>query len=77
MVALVAELTRHKSKTVTLEFTDGEVVDAVLLEVDSDEHEDITFDVVRVRQQIEGTRYDARNVYVAPINTVRRVTPLE
>jgi len=77
MVALVAELTRHTSKSVTLEFDDGEVVDAVLLKVDSTEHDDITFDVLRVRQRVEGTRYDARNVYVAPISTVRRVTLLE
>ena len=73
MVALLDQLRRLKSQPVTIEFVDGEVVDAVLLEVDTEEHDDIVFDVTAVRKRTEKTAYDARNVYTAPISSVRRV----
>jgi prephenate dehydrogenase len=76
MVALVDQLAQHKSQRVTLEFDDGEVVEAVLLDVDANEHDDITFDVIAVRHAVREAQYDPNNVYVAPISTVKRVSPL-
>lgn len=76
MVPLVEQLMRNKSQQVRLEFEDGEVVDAVLLDVSPEEHEDITFDVVQVRHAVRADSYDRRKVYVAPIRSIRRVTPL-
>jgi hypothetical protein len=75
MVAMVEQLKAQESKRVTLEFNDGEVIDAVLLKVDSVEHDDITFDVIRVRTAAhDSPRYDSKNVYVAPIESVARVS---
>jgi len=42
-----ADLRRHLNRAVRLHFTDGEVVDAVLLGVDPAEHEDLTYELVR------------------------------
>jgi hypothetical protein len=76
MVALVEQLLRNKSQSVTLEFEDGEVVDAILLDVDPSEHEDITFDVIQVRHTVREKPYDKKNVYVAPINSIKSVRAL-
>lgn len=72
-MAILEELQRLKSKPVVLEFTDGEVVEAILLGVDPQEHDDIMFDVLAVREPIAKTKYDPHNVYRAPIASVRRV----
>jgi hypothetical protein len=76
MVAMVEQLLRHKSQSVTLEFDDGEMVDAILLNVDPLEHEDITFDVIQVRRTVREYPYSKKNVYVAPISSVRSVAAL-
>jgi hypothetical protein len=76
MVDMVDQLLQHKSHSVTLEFDDGEVIDAILLNVDPLEHQDITFDVIQVRHTVRGKPYDKKNVYVAPITSVRSVTAL-
>jgi len=76
MVALVEQLRLHTSKSVTLEFEDGEMVDAILLQVDPSEHEDITFDVIQVRRAVRQKSYDRKNVYVAPISSIRSVAAL-
>ena len=76
MVALVEQLLRHKSQSVTLEFDDGEVIDAILLNVDPSEHADITFDVIQVRHTVREQPYDKKNVYVAPISSIRSVAAL-
>jgi len=77
MVAILDDLQRLKSKRVTLQFTDGEIVDAILVGVDAQEHDDITFDVLAVRQPIAKSAYDVRNVYTAPISSVRAVSALD
>lgn len=76
MVALVDQLNRHRSQAVTLEFVDGEVIDAILLNVDPAEHEDVTFDVIQVRHTVRESPYDKKNVYVAPISSIRSVAAL-
>jgi hypothetical protein len=76
MVAMVEQLLSYASKPVTLEFEDGELVDAILLKIDPSEHEDITFDVIQVRRTVREEPYDRKNVYVAPISSVRSVTAL-
>lgn len=76
MVAMVEQLLSYASKPVTLEFEDGEVVDAVLLKVDASEHDDITFDVIQVRRTVREQSYDRKNVYVAPISSIKSVATL-
>lgn len=76
MDSLIETLLRCRSKPVTIEFDDGEVVDAVLLSVDPDEHEDLLFDVLSVRVPSADRKYDRRNIYRAPISDVRRIEPL-
>lgn len=77
MVALVNELVNNRGKAVTLEFDDGEIIDARLLSIDPEEHEDIVFDVLAVRQPGRSGGYDPRNIYTAPIASVKRVQALE
>lgn len=67
-------LRKHRGSVVTLEFDDGEIIDARLLHVDPDDHEDITYDVIRVRASGPTTAYDPSTVYVMPISAIRRVT---
>jgi hypothetical protein len=42
-----ADLRRYLNRGVRLRFTDGEVIDALLLGVDPDEHEVVTYALVR------------------------------
>jgi len=49
----------------------------VLLGVDAEEHDDITFDVTNVRRSTGKISYDRRNVYSAAISSVRSVRPLD
>lgn len=57
----------------SIEFEDGEIVDAILIDVDSVEHQDITYDVLAVRRAITNETYPRTKVYVAPISTIAGV----
>jgi len=76
MVALVEQLLQCKGQQVTITFEDGEIVDALLIDVDPVEHQDITYDVLAVRKSIGDQTYSRTKVYVAPIGTVTAVTSL-
>jgi hypothetical protein len=76
MVAMVEQLQRLRRQRVSLEFQDGEIVDAILKEVDTGEHQEIIFDVLAVRKAISDEKYPRTKVYTAPISTVIGVTPL-
>jgi hypothetical protein len=70
--SMIAFLRQHVGDVVTLEFDDGEIVDARLLHVDLEDHEDITYDVVRVIATGANTAYDPHAVYLMPISAIRR-----
>lgn len=72
-IPMIADLRKLTGQRALIEFSDGEVVVAVILKVDPDEHEDITFDVETVRRAVRATPYEKRNVYVAPIRDLRSV----
>lgn len=48
-MAIVEKLTTSIDRVVTIEFSDGEIVDARIVSVDPYEHEDVIYDVVHVR----------------------------
>lgn len=62
-------------RRVVLEFTDGERVEAKILSVDPDDHEDMIFDVVRVLNPVPDSSYPAGAVYRASLESIRRVEP--
>jgi hypothetical protein len=70
----VAFLREHVGDVITLEFDDGEVIDAKLLHLDADDHNDITYDVVRVRTSASERQYDSTAAYLMPISAIRRAT---
>jgi hypothetical protein len=74
---MVELLRRHIGSAVTVEFTDGEIIDAEILHVDADDHRDFTYDVRRVRVRGPSTDYSRSGAYVMPVEFVRRVQPLE
>jgi hypothetical protein len=77
MVALVMQLLALKGRRALVEFTNGDRVECQLVDVDPDAHEEITFDVVRVIRATRTPPYSSEATYVAPIDTVRRVEPLD
>jgi hypothetical protein len=77
MAAILNDLLHNRGKNVLLEFDDGDLVEAKLLNVDVSEHEDIVFDVVRIRRAHDASRYSTKNVYLAAIRSVVRVEPLD
>jgi len=70
---LVALLRRYKGSTVTLEFTDGEVIDADILHIDAEDHRDFTYDVRRVRVAGPNTDYSKRGAYVTSLAMLKSV----
>ena len=61
---------------VIIEFNDGECVEAWLLDADTTEHFDITYDVIRVIRG-DPKRYVHPNaVYLAPMDEIVRMTPV-
>lgn len=70
MAAVVDQLLQYKGQTVSIEFEDGGIIDAILIDVDHVEHQDITYDVLAVRKAISEETYPRSMVYVAPIETV-------
>lgn len=72
---LLELLRRNKGKLVTIEFTDGEVIDANILAIDAEDHEDFTYDVRRVRVAIPSTLYSKDAVYIAPLEMLKSVRP--
>lgn len=72
MVAMVEQLRVLKGKEVTLEFQDGEVVDAKVVDIDA-EHNELIYDVLAVRRAISEEAYPRTKVYTAPIATVASV----
>ena len=62
---------------VRITFEDGEVVDAILIAFDPVEHGDITYDVKAVHTPGPHSVYKPENVYVASIDSIRSVHPIE
>jgi hypothetical protein len=75
-VDVVELLRRYKGSPVTLEFADGEIIDADILHLDLEDHRDFTYDVRRVRVRGPNTDYSRTGAYVAPIDLVKSVQPL-
>lgn len=72
---MVEEILRaHVGGLVTIEFADGEVVDAKLSSVDLEEHADIIYEVVTVRSPGAGVAYEPEKLYRAKIADIARVT---
>jgi len=71
--AVLAELLRNRRKRVMLEFDDGDLVEAILLNIDSGEHDDVIFEVIHVFRSADAARYAATQLYVAPIQSIVRV----
>jgi hypothetical protein len=77
VAAILDGLIRNKGKRVTFTFDDGDVVDAVLLDIDPVEHHDLTFELIAVRRSTEPKRYaPPKKVFVASIDSVTRVEPI-
>lgn len=55
----------------TIEFVDGEVIDARILHIDAENHRDFTHDVLRVRRKGSNTDYSKLGAYVAPIGMIK------
>ena len=72
---LLESLRRYKGTPVTLEFTDGEFIDANILGIDAEDHEDFTYDVRRVRVSIPSTLYSKDAAYIAPLEMLKSVRP--
>lgn len=66
-------LRANVGSVVTIEFADGEVIEAKISSVDSDEHNDVTYEVVSVRSPGFGVRYKPGNFYQAKIADIARV----
>ncbi len=62
---------------VTLEFRDGEIVDAKIVSVDSEEHRDVVYAVVRVRVPGRITRYEPGIFHRASLEEIKRVGAVE
>lgn len=67
------KLVGYIGQRVILEFTDGECVEARILGVDVDPHEDLMFDLIRVIRSGPTTAYDGSSVYQAELASIRRV----
>jgi hypothetical protein len=72
---LVELLRRYKGSTVTLEFTDGEVIDADILHIDAEDNRDFTYDVRRVRVAGPNTDYSKRGAYATSLAMLKSVRP--
>lgn len=59
---------------VTLEFNDGEIVDAKIAAVDPEEHRDVVYEVVRVRVPGRTTRYEPGAFHRASLDEVKQVS---
>lgn len=75
-MAIVNELLKYKGQRVTLSFDNGEVLDAILIDVEPVTHHDLTYDVLSVRCAVSDEAYVQNKIYVALIATVTRVSPL-
>ena len=68
------ELKRKIGSIVTIEFRDGEILDAKVSSVDLDEHEDVVYEVIRVRESIRSVEYCPDNFYRASLADIVRVS---
>lgn len=72
---LLELLRRYRGSLVTLEFNDGESIDAHVLQIDAEDHNDFTYDVRRVRVAGPSTDYSKRGAYVTSISRLKDVRP--
>jgi len=72
---VVRILRANVGSVVTIEFRDGEVIEAKISSIDSDEHNDVTYEVVSVRSSGPGAGYQQGNFYQAKIADIARVIP--
>ena len=70
---MVELLRRYKGMPVTLEFKDGEVIDADILHIDAEDHGDFTYDVRRVRLAGPSTDYGKSGAYVSTLDMLKSV----
>ena len=71
---LAQQLTMLRRELVTIEFSDGEILEARLLNVDTVEHDDVVLDVKSVLKSTSGRKYKPNEYYRAAIDTIRSVT---
>ena len=71
---VVELLQRSVGSVVTVEFDDGEIIDAEILQVDMDDHRDFTYDVRNVRVRGPHTDYSRAGVYVMSVELIRSIS---
>ena len=57
----------------TIEFVDGEVIDARILHIDAEDRSDFTYDVLHVRRTGSNTDYSKLGACVAPIDMIKEL----